>query len=316
MRAPDVIPSAVMGAHRCSVISILSLDFAPLQRIFFFMKLGCSLVVSAALSAFVMLAVTPLSPAFSEPAAARIKLTYQAYAGPFYVLSADAELVLEDGRYRVATVSRTEGFANWFFSWNSRVVSEGARSGADLRPARHKVQSRWKGKDRRVHLRYDGARPVIETLHPEPDGSKRDPVPETMIGDTVDPLTMTAHLMVRMANGGECRGDYRVFDGRRRYDLTISERGGAELEAPGSSVFRGTARSCALAMDRIAGFRKPDDDEDTNKARLKEPLLWMGRPMETAPPVPVRFEAESSFGRFRLHLTRFEMDGQVLALEE
>jgi len=37
----------------------------------------------------------------------------------------------------------------------------------------------------------------------------------------------------------------------------------------------------------------------------------MASPLENVPAIPVKFEAESSYGSFRIHLTRVEIDGKM-----
>ncbi|HAT35549.1 MAG TPA: hypothetical protein DCS82_07525 [Rhodospirillaceae bacterium] len=249
----------------------------------------------------------------NEPVSGTVRLSYDGYAGPFYVMSATVDLKFEDGRYRVATNSRTEGFAAWMFSWRSKVVSEGRRENGTLMPAQHQVESRLEDNDRRVRLRYENRRPVVEELVPVPDGTRRDTVPEDLYDRTVDPLTMTANVLLSMAQSGRCEGDYRVFDGRRRYNLAVNHGASAELEESGSSVFSGPAQGCLLKLERIAGFLK-------KKTKVGKPLLtptlWIARPLEGSPPVPVKFEAKSSFGSLRIHLTRFQMGDDVIELEK
>lgn len=251
--------------------------------------------------------------AVAAPLSEPLKLSYDAYAGPFYVMSATVELVLEDGRYRIVTNGKTEGFAAWMFSWTNQTVSEGTRENGMLTPSRHRVESHWGDKDRRVRLRYEDKRPVVEELLPGSDGGRRDSVPEKLVANTIDPLTMTASLVLGMAKGGACQGDFRVFDGRRRYDLAVIHGVTDDLEEESSSIYSGEAQSCSLRLNRIAGFWK----KETKIAQpLQLPTLWMGRPGDNGPPVPVKFEAYSSYGTLRILLTRFEMGDEVVELEK
>ena len=265
------------------------------------------------LLAVLALSCAPWVAQASEPISGKVRLSYDGFAGPFYVMSATVDLVLENGSYRIATDSRTEGFAAWMFSWRSKVVSEGRRYNGTLIPIHHQVDSRWDDRERRVRLRYVNDRPVLEELVPAADGTLRDVVPAEFHTRTVDPLTMTANLVLGMAHSGRCEGEYRVFDGRRRYDMAVHHGVTAELEELSSSVFSGETQSCALKLDRIGGFIK-------KKTKVGKPLLaptlWMARPFEDAPPVPVKFEAHSSFGSFRIHLTRFQMGDEVIELEK
>ena len=65
-----------------------------------------------------VLAFTLLFSTLGDLRAASVKLSYDAYAGPLYVMSARVSLSLEGDRYRIETQSKTEGFASWCSSWN------------------------------------------------------------------------------------------------------------------------------------------------------------------------------------------------------
>ncbi|MDA0656701.1 MAG: hypothetical protein O2912_09870, partial [Proteobacteria bacterium] len=86
-----------------------------------------------------------------------------------------------------------------------------------------------------------------------------------------------------------------------------------ELKAESLSIYSGEAQSCALRLNRIAGFWK-------KKTKFSQPLqvptLWIGRPGANAPPVPVKFEADSAYGTLRILLTRFEMGDEIVELEK
>lgn len=242
---------------------------------------------------------------------APVKLSYEGYLGPFFVLSAAVELRFEDGRYRLAASGRTEGFAAWFFDWENRAVSEGRRFGRALAPERHRMRAVWNDRERRVRLHYRGTAPVIDLRNPPPGEVENGPVPVALTLGTVDPLTMALRLMARVETDG-CGRDFRIFDGRRRYDLRFRPGSVADLPDSASSVFNGRAIGCAMAIDRIAGFW---DDSKLVTDALAPPMVWMARPMAGVPMLPVRFEAAYKFGDLRIYLTRLETAGRVLAMQ-
>jgi hypothetical protein len=216
-----------------------------------------------------------------------LKLSYEAYLGPFYIMSADVAVELVDGRYRVSTQAKTEGFAIWFFPWNNQAVAEGRHENGKFIPGSFKMKSFWNTKHRKARLRYAMTMPVIEALVPAPDGIESKPVPDTLTGNTVDPLSMALKLMLAMAVDGKCPGTFRVFDS-------------------------GKAQTCALAIDRIGGFWKESKLVTDTKAA---PTLWIGKAIQNGPPLPVKFEASYRYGNIRIHLTRLEMGREIIKLE-
>jgi hypothetical protein len=241
-----------------------------------------------------------------------LKLSYEAYLGPFYIMSADVTLELVDGRYRVSTQAKTEGFAVWIFPWNNQAVAKGRRENGKLIPASLRMKSFWNKKHRKARLRYAMTTPVIEELAPAPDGIESKPVPDELTANTVDPLSMALKLMLAMAIDGNCPGTFRVFDGRRRYDMVFTQGVMDTLPEHASSIFSGKAQACALAIDRIEGFWKESKLVTDTKAA---PTLWMARPIENGPPLPIKFEASYRYGNIRIHLTRLEMGSEIRELE-
>ncbi|MCG8545143.1 MAG: DUF3108 domain-containing protein [Alphaproteobacteria bacterium] len=241
-----------------------------------------------------------------------MRLAYEAYLGPFYVVSAEAELHLNDARYRVVTRARSEGIASWFFTWKSEAHSEGERTGQGLQPTRHEVDGIWRGEARRVRLAYPKAGLVRASVVPPSNGEERDPVPAGLTVDTVDPLSATLTVLLRLAEGGRCEGEFRVFDGRRRYDMAVLPGESGTLEPIHSSIFAGRAQRCDVTLRRIAGFWKKKNDF---RRPVREPVLWVASPMAGVPPVPVRFTADTGFGDLRIHLTRVERNGRVISLK-
>ena len=241
-----------------------------------------------------------------------VRLAYEAFIGPFFVVSAEAELQLSDARYRVVTRAESQGVASWFFTWRSEARSEGERTNQGLQPARHEVDGLWRGEARRVRLAYPDAGLVRASVEPPSNGEERDPVPADLTTNTVDPLSATLTVLLRLAEGGRCEGDFRVFDGRRRYDMAVLPGESSTLEQVHSSIFAGPAQRCDFTLRRIAGFWKK---KNNFRRKVKEPVLWVASPMADVPPVPVRFTADTGFGELRIHLTRVERNGQVISLK-
>lgn len=260
-----------------------------------------------------LLGVLLAAPAGRAAEGERVLLSYDAYLGPFYVVSATAELRLDGETYRVVTRAQSEGFAALFFSWQSEARSEGRHAGGRLRPILHEVVGEWRGENRQVRLSYGGPGPIDFRVDPPPDGTERDPVPPDLTVGTVDPLSGTLAVLRRIAGGGRCEGEIPIFDGRRRYDMIVRPGAPDVLPAIHSSIFSGPAQRCEFELRRIAGFWKK---RSRFGRRVTDPVLWVASPLDGVPPVPVRFTAETGFGDLRIHLTRVQRGRRILALPE
>lgn len=260
-----------------------------------------------------LLGVLLAAPAGRAAEGETVRLSYDAYLGPFYVVSATAELRLDGATYRVVTRAQSEGIAALFYSWQSEARSEGRRDATRLRPRLHEVVGEWRGENRLVRLSYDGRGPIDFRVDPPPDGTERDPVPPDLTVGTVDPLSGTLAVLQRIAGGGRCEGEIPIFDGRRRYDMIVRPGAPSVLPAIHSSIFAGPAQRCEFQLRRIAGFwKKPS----RFGRRVTNPVLWVASPLDGVPPVPVRFTAETGFGDLRIHLTRVQRGRRILALPE
>ena len=242
-----------------------------------------------------------------------VRLSYDAFIGIFYIVSAEVELRIYADRYDIVTRARSEGIASLFFSWQSVARSAGRHANGRLVPQLHEVRGKWRGKSRQVRVSYDGLGRINFEVNPPSDGTKRDAVPQRLTVGTVDPLSATLTFLLRVAKGDKCEGTIPVFDGLRRYDMIVRAGRPATLSNLHSSVFRGRAQRCDVKLRRIAGFwKKPSRFGQ----RVTNPVLWVASPLDGVPPVPVRFTAATGFGELRIHLTRVQRGQQILALPE
>ena len=154
---------------------------------------------------------------------------------------------------------------------------------------------------------------IFHRVVPEPDPSERTPLPPNAAEGTLDPLSAVIGMAFSMKDGAECRGVFPIFDGRRRYDVTVEPAPSRLLDAADYSIFTGEAATCKVTdYKRLGGFRKePSKYADT--ARRRE--AYVARVAEDALPVPVRIEVHTDYGALVIHLTRYRGQGIDLTLE-
>ena len=270
---------------------------------------------------------------FSAPAPAEetdpVVMTYEVYFGGLHVLSATAELDRTDRRYRVAAQAETQGILDFFFSWRGTTESVGAfdqvgletgvetgpeiGAGAGLVPARHRNHGYRGDKVRKVALAYDGSGDVAAVLvEPPPDLEEVNALPEGAEIGTIDPLSVIAGLSEAMTQGEACSGEFQVFDGRRRYDLIVTDKGLQRFEANDYSIFQGEARACGIEYRLLGGDRK---EKSKYVKTARDRVVYVGRPLAEAPAIPVRAKIETDFGTAMAHLTSITAGGKQLALK-
>ena len=156
-----------------------------------------------------------------------------------------------------------------------------------------------------MKLRYDAAGDIVETLvEPEQDWEDRHPLPADAGDSTLDPLSVVAGLSKLLQQGGRCDGSFAVYDGRRRYDLTVSDAGTRKLEPNDYSIFEGEARGCHISYEMLGGHRI---ERNKYAATARDRTIWVARPAEGAPLIPVRLSIETDYGTVMGHLTGYSL---------
>ena len=240
-----------------------------------------------------------------------VSATYEVYFGGFHVLKAEALWVHGGSDYRLVAEAEAQGFVGWLNPWKGTTESSGRIAGGKVIPQHHE---NWgsatdEGEERIVALSYDKAGDITESLvQPEQDWEDRHPLPADAGRGTLDPLSVIAGLSELLQKGGRCEGSFAVFDGRKRYDLTVSDAGERELEATDYSIYAGPAHGCRLDYEMLGGHRI---ERNKYVETARERTVWVARPAENAPLIPVRLEIETAYGTLMGHLTGFSNDPQL-----
>ena len=252
----------------------------------------------------------------SVPAAAAeaqsVRASYEVYFGGFHVLNAEAQMENGGEVYSITAEAETQGMLGWFFSWKGETESRGLVAGNRIIPQRHDNFGTSDRGDREVKLRYDTAGDITEALvQPEQDLEDHHPLPAYAGEGTLDPLSVVAGLATLLQQGGPCDGSFAVFDGRRRYDLTVTDAGTATLEPNAYSIFEGEARGCHVSYELLGGHRV---ERNKYAATARDRTVWVARPAEGAPLIPVRLSIETDYGTVMGHLTGYSLGAEAKPL--
>ncbi len=246
-----------------------------------------------------------------EARAEPVSATYEVYFGGFHVLSADALWERGAGGYRISGEAETRGMIGWLHPWKGNTETRGRVAAGKIIPQRHENRGASDEGEKLVLLDYDPDGDIAKTLvQPAQDWEDRHPLPADAGEGTLDPLSVVAGLSEVLQNGGRCEGSFPVFDGRKRYDLTISDAGETILEPTDYSIFAGKAHGCRLNYELLGGHRI---ERNKYAATARERIVWVARPHEGAPLIPVRLQIETAYGTVMGHLTGFAQGAQAEA---
>jgi hypothetical protein len=162
---------------------------------------------------------------------------------------------LKGDRFTAEAKGSTSGLARIFSSGHGTTASRGAIKNGQFVPASYAINVKWgkKSEDLRMKL-AGGAVKELTVLPPMIEHPERIRVTDAHKRNVLDP--MTGALLNVPGNGDlmapeVCRQHAPIFDGRMRYDLTLTYKRTEQVQIPGYS---GPALVCAIYFVPLAGY--------------------------------------------------------------
>jgi hypothetical protein len=243
-------------------------------------------------------------------AAEQMELTHTVYLGGIYMGKIETLVDQTDDAYRVESRAATSEAMKWVLRWIAVGETEGRISTDGLRPEMHVHSSAWQGKKRSARLDYDRHGNVtFETAGRKSNNpAKYIPIDPGSLQGSVDPLSMILWAARKLDRDRECSGTYPVFDGRRRFDVILSQSSSRTFPPSRYSVFKGTAIGCRIEIKGKGGFKRDGGD---SLASDSDVVIYAAAPVPGGHMVPVRMELPTELGVMTLHLERYA-DGTFL----
>ncbi len=251
--------------------------------------------------AILMLTLVPalLSGAATAAESPRsFSLTYDLWQGGFNALVLETEITHNGTGYSAEFEARTSGLVGFFYPYSIEARSSGLASDPLLEPQIFRTDSVKSGQKRRQEIVYrdDGS---LDVRHDPPrEFKKRERVPKALMLGTVDPISAVYSVLATIERLGRCETSVPVFDGRRRYNIRVSQGGQADLAPSKYGIYSGPTTLCHVSVQRLAGFK-------TKKSARHLPVtldVWLAPVIEGGPAVPVRMEGVNSLGHVVVHL--------------
>ena len=175
---------------------------------------------------------------------ARLDLEYHLYALGIHAMTIRLRYKRGDDTYRARLGVLTDGIVETFYAYRLNAKAQGSRDGDTLRPRRYATNSRGSDGAKRLKVSYTEEGGIdIET---DEKLEAAELAARVARGHgTIDPLSALLTLIETVAATGSCDAKIRVFDGKRRYDMTAADgdaKDGVE---------------CRVALEQIEGFRAP-----------------------------------------------------------
>jgi len=256
----------------------------------------------------ILMAISGPRPAASADGLA---LGYEGYLGGLHMLTAEVELARNETAYRMETRAQGRGLVGWFFDWHSNAVTEGeVTADGALRPRWHERDIAQRGRHPKaiqIEYRDDGV-PMVARMRVGDEATFREVVE---LRGTMDPMSAVTAIVDQMTAGAPCSGEFPVFDGKLRFDVTAKMGTPGNLKGNRYMMYRGKAERCDLVLKAIDGF--DDSDREANPREREGSdndtmvlTMWFASPAEGLPAVPVLATADTDYGGLRIYLARAE----------
>jgi hypothetical protein len=230
---------------------------------------------------------------------APVKLQYAGYLVDSPVLDARIEVAgATRGPYRMSFSTGLVGSLGNFVPFHMKASSEGSNGEAGPRPASYHSETSIYDNSQSVLLRYSPNGGVTLTDDP-PTEQGQEAVARGLLAGTVDPLSAVLGIIATVGETRRCEGKFHIFDGVRRYDVSISPapEGVGTPRLPAAPHVK--AMACDAAVHLLAGFPQAMVDAGMYPTSAR---FWLASGVVGPDPVLLRVEAESGLGKLRFDL--------------
>ena len=236
----------------------------------------------------------------------RVTLGYELYAASLPAASLDIVLERTGSSYRIDGDLRTVGLAELRVGWRARQVSTGRLVDGEVEPAHYSNHGEWRDHPRIAILKYGSVTGLDVELTPTAAAEQRPAVETGMRHGTVDFMSAMVEMAFAPSPEAACSGTVEIFDGRRRYDMTLIAGRLENLPAKPVSMYAGEALRCAVTVRRIAGFPAGGDGFDIPE----KAYLWLAREARSGLVLPVRIQAPTEYGMADIYLARLAVNDE------
>ena len=162
-------------------------------------------------------------------------------------------LEIKDNDYSLKFSLASENLVNIVTSINGEGKVKGKVKNLSLYPEDYQYEYTKKKKNKNTQILFYNSNVSSSSTIPKFDKNKLTPITDDMLNDVIDPVTAIIYLGNYTLNK-ECTNSYRIFDGKRRYNLNYTNK-----------FTKGDYTICRLTQKKIGGFKLSSDNSDIFK---------------------------------------------------
>lgn len=253
------------------------------------------------LGIFAIAVVASMTPA---RAAKTVTLTYAGYMAGLPVFSFVATLDLpagtqpSKGPYSIGAAAQTTGNFRLLYPYRADIQAIGSLTSQKISPKQFRSVSQITGKQESVTLTYGTTGKVNINAKPL-TRQAQEAAAQGFAHGTIDPASAVVAVVANFARTHQCEGSYKIFDGVRRYDLTLTQGGFVDIAPLRQSYYDGSATECRAEPRLLKGFSNAATQSQFYPQSAR---LWLAPAVEGLAAIPVRIEAQNALGVMMLDL--------------
>ena len=226
---------------------------------------------------------------------------YEVQFGNFVVGKSHVFIQADSSHIILNSKSKTAGFLDALYKYEGELYASSVRGNNQWFPKIFSASGIFNNKERSSKLDFENNL-VKYKNYPVLDFKKVHPLNQSTLIGVIDPITAFINIIEKINTYQKCDETFKIFDGRRRYDLKIKSLGITLLENDRPKSFNGKVIVCGLKVKPLGGHRletkwRPNEDKFSDfKIFFGETSL--GRTL------PVRMELERWFGTIIIRLIR------------
>ena len=191
---------------------------------------------------------------------------FEVQFGNIIVGKAEVSVINDEKKIIVKAKTKTSGFLNTFYEYQGELISVSLENNKMWKPYKFTTESFFNNKNRYSDLTWGLDKSVSYELDPLLDLKEVHGIDKLSLTNVMDPLTSIINVIENIKNKKNCDQSFKIFDGRRRYDLKIKSLGEAILKNDRPKSFSGDVIICGLRMFPLGGHRlkskwKPEEDK-------------------------------------------------------
>jgi hypothetical protein len=189
------------------------------------------------------------------PPDSRLEVAMTLYAGGVALGKVDIDATVRGSEYHMVSHLQTEGMLNTLWKSTIQATSSGTIAAKAVTPSLYdSFAIRGDGKKQQVSLTYADKAPKL-FADPAYDTNAYAVKPEEQ-RNTYDPLSAVMSIVSGAAaqDGSGCDLVAPIFDGRRRYDITMSKVRDVDIKLD-NGLYKGKGLLCQIHYKQVAGYK-------------------------------------------------------------